>query len=136
MSAPSLPAETAAAPSPKYKRLTIDQRVAILKLHKLGKTQVEIAATIGCDQTSVSRWLIACRDTTAEAITYARGSALPLVDSIVRHGKPADHLQLLKGIGVLAETPQTGLNIFIGGTSTDVQIVVPRPLPASTDRDR
>lgn len=132
---PSLPdetptAETAAAPTPKYKRLTQAQQLSALQLSKLGKTQTEIAQVLGCDQTSIGRWLAACRDTTVEATAYAKGSALRLTQNVVRKGKPADHLQLLKGIGVLAEQPQQGLNIFIGGNQVDVQIS-PSPVPST-----
>ena len=132
LSAP-LPAETQTPASvtdltlpahqPKYKRLSDDQRVAILKLAKLDKTQADIAHTVGCDQASVCRWLNMNRDSSEAASSLARGQSLRMMSSVIRYGKPADHINVLKGIGVLQDQQNVGLSIHIGGHNTDVKIL-------------
>jgi hypothetical protein len=107
--------QTAPAHTPKYQRLTDDARIAILKLHKLGKTQVEIAQALNCDQSSVSRWLSMCQDSTAEANTYLRGSALRMARNIVQRGLARDHIAALNGLEVLANTEGRTLNVIING---------------------
>jgi hypothetical protein len=118
-------AENKAKPAhtPKYKRLTDDQRVAILKLAKLNKTQVEIAETIGCDQGTVSRWLSQCQDTTEHASTYLRGSALRMARNIVNKGRAADHIKALEGINVLAPEHVAGITVQIGINADTVKLM-------------
>lgn len=101
------------AHTPAYKRLTQEQLVALLDLRKLGKTQVEIAETLGCDQATVSRALHQFTDTTEPATAYLRGSALRMAKNVVRKGHARDHIAALKGIGVL-EADRSDLNIAIG----------------------
>lgn len=102
-------------------KLTQEQLVAILKLAKLNKTQVEIAQAVGCDQGTVSRWLSQCEDSTEQAGTYLRGSALRMAKNIVDKGLARDHIAALKGIGVLADdTPGQGVVIQIGIKDSDV----------------
>lgn len=102
-------------------KLTQEQLVAILKLAKLNKTQVEIAQAIGCDQGTVSRWLAQCEDSTEQASTYLRGSALRMAKNIVDKGLARDHIAALKGIGVLADdAPGQGVVIQIGIKDSDV----------------
>jgi len=103
--------------TPRYKRLTDDQRVAILKLAKLGKLQTEIAQAVGCDQGSVSRWLSQCADTTEHASTYLRGSALRMAQNIVNRGLARDHIQALNGLGVLNQPVTGGVQVTINGLS-------------------
>ena len=109
--------------TPKYKRLTDAQRIAILKMARLNKTQVEIAQFVGCDQSAVSRWIQANEDSTAEAISYVKGSALSMAMDVVQYGKAADKVNVLKGIGVLQDQQNVGLSIHIGGNNTDVKIL-------------
>ena len=101
------------APTPAYKRLTQEQIIALRDLHKLGKTQVQIAETLGCDQKTVSRWLAAFTDTTDTATAYLRGNALRMAKNVVQKGQARDHIAALKGIGVL-EQDQSGTQIAIG----------------------
>ena len=123
---------TPPAHTPKYKRLTDAQRIAILQLAKLDKTQTEIAEIVGCNQSSVSDWLRQTADTTAEASTYLKGRALSMARQVVSRGKPADHISVLKGVGVLQDVAAQGLSIHIGGNNTDVKILT---LSGTTDRD-
>ena len=105
--------QTRPAHTPTYKRLTQEQLVALLDLRKLGKTQTEIAETLGCDQASVSRALRQFTDSTESASAYLRGSALRMAKNVVRKGQARDHIQALKGIGVL-ERDQADIKIAIG----------------------
>lgn len=113
------------AHTPKYKRLTDDQRIAILQLDKVGKTQVEIAHTIGCDQGTVSRWLTQCQDTTEHASTYLRGQALRMSRNIVQKGRAADHIKALEGINVLAPEHVAGITVQIGIKAESVKLIQP-----------
>ena len=90
-----------------------EQVATLLQLHKLKKTQTEIAQAIGCDQGTVSRWLSKLTDTTEIASTYLRGQALHMAKNVVKRGQARDHIAALKGIGVLAED-KSDINIAIG----------------------
>ena len=105
--------QTKPAHTPAYKRLTQEQIIAMLDLRKLGKTQVEIAETLGCDQASVSRALRQFTDTTEQATAYLRGKALHMAKNVVKTGQARDHIQALKGLNVLAEDGRD-LKIAIG----------------------
>lgn len=108
-------AEQKATPAhtPAYKRLTQEQLITMLQLRKLGKGQTEIAETLGCDQTSISRALRQFTDTTEHATAYLRGSALRMARNVVQKGQARDHIQALKGVGVL-EQDSTDIRIAIG----------------------
>jgi hypothetical protein len=113
------------AHKPAYKRLTDDQRVAILQLAKVGKSQVEIAETLGCDQSTVSRWLQSCQDTTSQATAYLRGQALRMSRNIVEKGRAADHIKALEGISVLAPEQKLGITVQIGIKADRVKLITP-----------
>jgi hypothetical protein len=98
-------------------RLSNAQRAAILKLARLNKSQVEIAQAIGCNQGTVSRWLSDCEDSTEQASTYLRGSALRMAENIVKRGAARDHIQALNGLGVLQGTESRTLNVIINGVA-------------------
>lgn len=110
-----VPSGTLPAHTKKYKRLTDDQRIAILHLSKAGKTQVEIAQALGCDQATVSRWLSQCQDSSLEATAYLKGRALKMARNIVERGLARDHIQALKGINVLEEQQTQGVTVIVGG---------------------
>lgn len=93
--------------------LRTEQVATLLQLHKLHKTQTEIAQTLGCDQGTVSRWLAKLTDSTELASTYLRGSALRMAKNVVNKGQARDHIAALKGIGVL-ENDSTDIKIAIG----------------------
>lgn len=95
------------------KRLTDSDKAFVLRYHAENLTQVEIAQRIGCDQATVSRWLAECHDSTDAAGAYLRGSALRMAKNVVTKGQARDHIQALKGIGVL-EQDHTQLNIAVG----------------------
>ena len=106
-----------AAPAckPAYRRLTNADRAYILKLRDQKFTQAEIAQRIGCTQQTVSDWLRQCQDTTSEASTYLRGSALNMARKIVSKGKASDLVATLKGINVLENTERQDFTLSING---------------------
>jgi hypothetical protein len=112
------------AHTPKYKRLTRTDVALLLQLSKEGRTQVEIAQRLGCDQGTVSKWLSSMEDTTETAKAYLRGSALRMAENIVKKGRAVDHVAALKGLSVLAEERSAGLTIQIGIKDSDVQIAL------------
>jgi orotate phosphoribosyltransferase-like protein len=93
--------------------LRTQQVVTLLELHKLGKTQTEIAHTLGCDQGTVSRWLAKLTDTTELASSYLRGKALHMAKNVVKNGQARDHVAALKGLKVL-EDDNRQMNVAIG----------------------
>ena len=103
------------AHKPKYKRLTDADRALILQLHSQDKTQTQIAQVIGCNQSSVSDWLKQMADTSHAASTFFRAQAMPMAKDIVKHGRPADKVAVLKGIGVLANEQASGVTVIVGG---------------------
>lgn len=120
--------QTVPAHTPAYRRLTDTDRVLILKYAKDGLTQVEIAQRLGCDQSSVSRWLTMCEDTTAQASQYLRGQALHMARKIRNTGKPSDLISALKGVNVLAEEAhKPGVTVLIGIKDSDVQLTLSPP---------
>lgn len=125
--------ETLPAHTPKYKRLTDDQRIAILQLEKVGKTQVQIAEALGCDQATVSRWLAQCQDSTKQATAYLRGQALRMSRNIVHKGRAADHIKALEGISVLAPEHTSGIVVQIGIKAESVKLLSPLGLQSGSE---
>jgi hypothetical protein len=126
-------AETTAAVAtqpikPDYGRLTRSDVGVLLKLHKDGLTQDQIAHRLGCSQPTVAKWLSDLIDTTEPSKAYLRGSALRMAQNIVRKGLPRDHVQALKGLGVLEETQQQGFTVNIGISDSVVQVQVLTPV--------
>ena len=120
-----VPETVVPAHTPAYKRLTDAKRVTILQLDKIGKTQVEIAEIVDCDQSTISRWLTQCRDTTKEANAYLRGQALRMSRNIVMNGKPSDHIDALEGISVLAPEQKPSITVQIGIRADRVRLLEP-----------
>lgn len=114
--------QAALSPKPKRRKLTQSDVGVLLKLHKDGLTQTQIAQRLGCDQTTVSGWIAKCSDTTDTAKSYLRGQALKMAQNIVNRGLAKDHVAALKGLSVLDEQTQQGLTIQIGGDGHDIRI--------------
>jgi IS30 family transposase len=110
------------AHTPKYRRLTPEQRALIRDLRKADKSQTEIAQIVGCDQSTVSKWLAELTDSTADASEYLRGQALPMAEKIVKRGRPSDLIKALQGVGVLQEERSAGLVVQLGIKDSDVTI--------------
>lgn len=94
-------------------RLTQIEIGLLLQLAKDGLTQAQIAQRLGITQQAVSKWLNATTDTTETARLYLRGSALRMARNVVQKGQARDHIQALKGIGVL-EQDRSDINIAVG----------------------
>jgi predicted transcriptional regulator len=108
----------------KYARLSQDEIAILHTMLKAGKTQVEIAQTLGCTQGAVSRWAASFTDTADLAKSYLRGKALSMAQNIVKKGRAADHIKALEGIEVLSnQDVKGGLTIVVGG-SAQVQVNV------------
>ena len=122
---------------PDRSHLTRAEDVLILKLHAEGKSQVDIAAVIGCSQPTVSRTLAEYEDTSILAKYRVRNSALKLVDRVIADADVDQSLEVLDRIGVLekrnVDSGRAGqVNIVIGmpgqPAGPDVTIDV-SPLP-------
>jgi transposase len=113
--APTKGKRVAPAHKPAYRRMTNTDLAFMLRYHAQGMTQTEIAQRLGCDQSVVSRWLAQCEDSTKEASSYLRGSALGMARKIVAKGKPSDLVATLKGINVLEEQQQQSFTLAING---------------------
>ena len=115
--------DTPAAYTPKYRRLTISDVGVLLKLHKDGLSQVEIAQRLGCSQPAVSEWVSKCTDSTDASKQYLRGQALRMARNIVTKGRAADHVATLKGLDVLSdEGVKGGVTVIVGGQDAQVQV--------------
>ena len=122
-------------PKPNYTRLTRSDVGVLLKLHKDGLTQMEIAKRLGCDQTTVSNWLVDLNDTTDVAKSYLRGQGLRMAQNIVRKGLPRDHVATLKGIGVLEDVAAQGFTVNIGIADSAVQVVLTSSAPGRAESE-
>lgn len=102
-------------------RLSDTDKALALQYDREGVTQVEIAKRLGVTQPAISQWLSKCRDTSDAAGLYLRGSALRMAKNVVRKGQARDHIQALKGIGVLADdSAGQGITIQIGIKDSEV----------------
>lgn len=107
---------------PKQHRLTDTDKAFALRYAHDGLTQGQIAQRLGVTQPAISQWLSKCQDTTADAGLFLRGRALHLSERLVKHAKPADIVQTLKGLQVLrADDPGTSVTIQIGIKDSDVR---------------
>lgn len=107
-------------------RLTDDDEVLIWRLHQAGKTQVQIAQIVECDQSTVSRALRKLDDTRDLAKTRLHNEALSLVSSAVdgakraaKDGKPEAALELLDREEVATRRQSdsgrsVGVSIYLG----------------------
>jgi IS30 family transposase len=107
---------------PDRSRLTQAEIALVFQLHKEGFSQVAIAQRLGCNQSTISKWLDTIQDTTEPAKAYLRGSALKMAQNIVRKGRATDHVAALKGLSVLQEDRSAGLVVQIGIKDSDVQV--------------
>lgn len=96
-------------------RLTDTDRAFALKYATDGLSQVEIAKRLGKNQSSISRWLGECADTTDAAKAYFRGQALGMAVDIRRTGRAADKVKVLEGLEVLkAHNVSPIVNVLVG----------------------
>lgn len=103
---------------PDYSRLTRAEIGSILSLARAGKTQTEIAQALGCNVSTVSRWLEKLDDTTELAKQRLRNSAEALSERVIRDADVDQSLEVLDRLDVLpkkqSEGNRTGVQIVIG----------------------
>jgi predicted transcriptional regulator len=125
------------ADTPKYRRITPDQRRVMRQLRQLETPQTAIAQALGVSQSTVSKWLSEMEDTTADASEYFRNQALPMAEKIVKKGRPSDLIKALQGVGVLEQERSAGLVIQIGVKDSDVTVNIGgETLSANADTSR
>lgn len=116
--------------SKKRSGFTASELALMVKLSREGKTQTEIAQRFGKTQSYIGKLLRQFEDTSPLAKDFLKGSALHMAQNIVKKGLARDHVQTLKGIGVLEEQQAQGLSIVIGSNSS-VKIGLLSPVPRS-----
>jgi Homeodomain-like domain len=121
----------------KYARLSRRDLSALLRMHRDGLSQEQIAQHLGCTQCTVSRWLIELTDSTDVAKDYLRAQSFRMARNIVRHGKPRDHVNTLQGLEVLRQPQGAQLVVIVGGQDpiTIATELVPTQTPQLTDTD-
>jgi hypothetical protein len=100
----------------------------LLQLHRDGLTQVAIAQRLGCDQKTVSNWLVRLTDTTDLAKSYLRGHAFRMAENVIRKGKPEVHIKALRGVGVIQGDHDEGIQVIVGLSMADAHINLGKPL--------
>lgn len=113
-----MPSSESVERKPDYSRLTRAELASLFALHRAGKNQVEIAHTLGCNVSTVSRWLSDLTDTTDLAKQTARNAAQKLVERVIKHANVEESLEVLDRIEVLPKRQSEGkgaaVNIVIG----------------------
>jgi hypothetical protein len=114
---------------PDRSRLSRAEEVAILKLRELGKTQVEIAQIVGCNQSSVSRCLDDFEDTRGIASHILRNGAADLAKTVVKTKHAGTALEALRDMEVSQKRAPDqgkggGVQVFIGVQDGDVQVTI------------
>lgn len=105
-------------PAGPHKRLTHDDLRIILRLRDKGLSQAAIAERLAVSTSTVTRALgIFGADSRPLARAYLEGKALKMARSIVRKGKPTDHLRALQGLNVIDADQSSGVTIQIGSPS-------------------
>lgn len=119
-----------------YSRLSRDEVAAILNLHRTGKSQVEIAQILGCDHSTVSRWLDKLVDTTELAKHTLRNGAQALAERVIADADVEQSLEVLDRLDVVPkkrdESQRTGIQINIGMPN---QPIGPDPLLSLVPRN-
>jgi hypothetical protein len=94
-------------------KLTPNDVVTAYKMRADGHTQTAIAQHLGVSQVAIHKWLAKLDDSSEVARLYLRGSALRMAKNVVKSGQARDHIQALKGIGVLDQA-ERDIKIAIG----------------------
>lgn len=115
-----------------YSRLSRQEVGLLLKLHEAGKTQTEIAETLGCSQPSVSRWVSELCDTRTEAKQVLHNGAQKLAKRVVSEASVEQSLDVLERLEVITPRVQqdslrTAVQINVGMPGTPAG---PDPLSA------
>jgi hypothetical protein len=108
------PSDTLTSHRKPTKRLTAEDVGTLLRYHAEGLSQVQIAQRLDCDQAAVSRWLAKLSDTTDLSKSYLRAQSFRMAQNIVKNGLPRDHINALRGIGVLEDKSSAELKLLVG----------------------
>jgi hypothetical protein len=92
---------------PGEKLRPIDE-ATILELAAAGKSQIEIAAVVGCHQSTVSRTLAEWADTRGLARKYAEAKSLEMMKRFVAEASPPEILKMQAKLDVVREDKQGG----------------------------
>lgn len=136
-----MPVKTPDQPSVSYrakgKRLSKDELALALKMHHDGETQVTIAQRLGVSQPAISQALARYADTTLPAKLYLQARALTMAENIVKRGRPADQVAVLKGLpGVLESERNVGITVLVGaGGNINLGVLQPGARPALSPPD-
>jgi transcriptional regulator with XRE-family HTH domain len=112
--------QTMAHQSPRVpgERLTATQEALILEASRAGLTQEQIAAQIGCHQSTVSRTLATYDDSRPLARKYLEAQALALTRRFVEEAKPEAVLRMLAKLDVVrddaAPGPVAAIRVVVG----------------------
>ena len=113
---------------PDYSRLTRAEINSVFALHKAGRNQAQIAETLGCNISTVSRWLDTLHDTTDQAKATARNAAQKLTERVIRDADVDQSLEVLDRLDVLPRKERGA------GAGSQVNIVIGMPnTPAGND---
>lgn len=102
------------AESPSYKRLTDAERLLILQLHDKGWSQLKISQHLSRSVSTVHDVIQAYAPTVDMAKRKLRAGAAKMAENIVERGDPRDHIQALKGLGVLQDEQSQGFTVLVG----------------------
>ena len=118
-------AQTSALTPPErkrdYSRLTQAEVGVLLQLRNLGKTQTEIAQTLQCDVSAVSRWLAKLQDTSDIAKLKLKNGAERLAERVVKRANVTESLEVLDRLEVLPKREVSG------NGKTNIAIIVGMP---------
>jgi hypothetical protein len=113
---------------PDYTRLSRAEVASVVALHRAGKTQTEIALTLGCNTSTVSRWLNQLGDTTELAKQKLRAGSAELVDRVLKRADIDQSLEVLDRLDVAPKRERNASN------GNQVNIVIGMPgAPAGPD---
>lgn len=120
---------------PKYARTSRATEGLILKLSEAGKTQTEIAAIVGVNQSTVSRTLSELTDARYLAKAILHRGATKLAERIVKDANVAESIEVLERIEVIKPKQQADS----GGGRVQILIGMPGqpagPLPVIVQSD-
>ena len=110
---------------PGEKLRSIDE-ATILELSAAGKSQTQIAQTVGCNQSTVSRTLAEWADSRGLARKYAEAKSLEMMQRFVKEASPADILKMQSKLDVVREDKDvarnTGIVINIGAPGHPIRL--------------
>ena len=102
------------AESRHYTRLTRADHRTIMKLHDDGLTLSEIARRLSRSVSTIHEVVDIYAPSDDLAKRKLRASALQMAENIVDNGLPRDHVNALKGIGVLEQDRGTDVQLMVG----------------------